>query len=296
MIASPLVARPVPVPAPEPPPPTLTDRTSAALDVIPKLEKPESPWPIKQPFDSFLVLDVEATCQEGTDFNWPNEIIEWPVVLLRWRNKDKEGRAKELYVADEFRSFVRPIWKPQLSAFCTTLTGITQTQVDRAPKFPKVLESFREFLVRNELIDDATEAKRERFVWCTDGPFDIRDFVVKQCFISKIQMPTWLKGEVLDVRRVVTHCLNLQANSGGRDARAPRRRTLNIEEQLRTLNLAEFIGRQHCGIDDTRNIARILTELAKRSIRLEPNTTIYPGRRWQWMGKPGQILEEYCFI
>ena len=47
---------------------------------------------------------------------------------------------------------------------------------------------------------------------------------------------------------------------------------------------------------DTRNIARVVVELAKRGIRLEPNTAIYPGRRWQWMGKPGQILEEYCFI
>ena len=50
------------------------------------------------------------------------------------------------------------------------------------------------------------------------------------------------------------------------------------------------------GIQDTRNIARVLTELAKRGIRLEPNTVIFPGRRWQWMGKPGQILEEYCLF
>jgi len=29
----------------------------------------------KQPCEAFLVLDVEATCHEGTDFNFPNEII-----------------------------------------------------------------------------------------------------------------------------------------------------------------------------------------------------------------------------
>ena len=39
------------------------------------LNLPETPWPVKQPYDAFLVLDVEATCEEGTDFNWPNEII-----------------------------------------------------------------------------------------------------------------------------------------------------------------------------------------------------------------------------
>ena len=28
-----------------------------------------------QPYDAFLVLDVEATCLQGTGFQWPNEII-----------------------------------------------------------------------------------------------------------------------------------------------------------------------------------------------------------------------------
>lgn len=30
---------------------------------------------VKPPYDAFLVLDVEATCEEGTGFEWPNEII-----------------------------------------------------------------------------------------------------------------------------------------------------------------------------------------------------------------------------
>lgn len=51
---------------------------------------------------------------------------EWPVVLLKWKDKDSVGKANRLEVVDEFRTFVKPIWKPQLSAFCTALTGITQ--------------------------------------------------------------------------------------------------------------------------------------------------------------------------
>jgi hypothetical protein len=31
--------------------------------------------PPRQPWEYILVLDVEATCVAGTDFNWPNEII-----------------------------------------------------------------------------------------------------------------------------------------------------------------------------------------------------------------------------
>ena len=93
----------------------------------------------------------------------------------------------------------------------------------------------------------------------------------------------------------------------------PRRMSPNIESQLRFLGLAPFEGRQHCGLDvsstprqppiwlrfvflfqDSRNIARIVVELARRGVRLVPNTPIQPGRRWPWMGKSGEVLEEYC--
>jgi hypothetical protein len=30
---------------------------------------------VKQPYEAFLVLDIEGTCELGTDFNYPNEII-----------------------------------------------------------------------------------------------------------------------------------------------------------------------------------------------------------------------------
>ncbi len=104
----------------------------------------------KQPYETFLVLDVEGTCVQGSDFGYPNEIIvrachrprrmvsltvcftcrfapqEWPVCLLRWKDKDMKGNAQELEIVAEFRSFVRPTWRPQLSDFCLALTGITQ--------------------------------------------------------------------------------------------------------------------------------------------------------------------------
>lgn len=36
---------------------------------------PQQPEVKKTQPDTFLVLDVEATCVPGSDFNWPNEII-----------------------------------------------------------------------------------------------------------------------------------------------------------------------------------------------------------------------------
>ncbi|KAI0340609.1 hypothetical protein BDW22DRAFT_1360017 [Trametopsis cervina] len=253
---------------------------------------------VKQPYDAYLVLDVEATCMPGTDFNYANEIIEWPVCLLRWKYKDEKGKASRLEIVDEFRSFVKPVWRPRLSSFCTALTGITQTDVDAAPQFSTlVYTSFRNFLTRNGLIDAETGVPLVRFCWCSDGPWDIRDFVVKQCFMSKISLPPWLAGDVLDVRRVVARWQerNDTAKKAKSQSLFPQSRGtfLPITRQLEVLGLGAFEGRQHCGIDDTRNVARIVIELARRGMLLKPNTAINPHRRWPWMGRNGKVLEEY---
>ncbi|KAJ6547347.1 ribonuclease H-like domain-containing protein [Mycena capillaripes] len=242
---------------------------------------------VKQPYDAFLLLDVEATCQRGTNFDYPNEIIEFPVCLMRWKDR-VGGHASQLEVVEEFRSFVKPSWRPTLSKFCTELTGITQDQVDVAPAFPDVLRSFRSFLVEHKLIEKNGK-RRLRFCWCSDGPFDIRDFIIKQCFISQIPIPDWMIGDVLDVRAVVMTRMGKQAQRGP----FPKLGTLNIPGQLLALGLPPFLGRQHSGIDDTRNLARIMTQLALEGVRLQPNTAINPRRRWVWMGKSGQILEEH---
>lgn len=234
----------------------------------------------------------------GTGFDWPNEIIEWPVCLMRWKY-NKSGNIVQLEVVDTFRSFVKPTWRPQLSPFCTQLTGITQEQVDCAPSFPEVLKSFSGFLAKHGLVDAVTGERLMRFCWCSDGPFDIRDFVAKQCFISKITKPQWLRGDVLDVRMMVMIWLNSRQSTPSKSQKtrpplAPWRRSLNISGQLQALGLSPFEGREHSGIDDTRNIARILIELARRGVQLNTNTIIPRPQRWIWMGKPGEILEEYC--
>ena len=63
-------------------------RNSTRLSPAPETEKDEGlntmpvypssqidPGAAKQTYEAYLVLDVEATCQAGTDFNYANEII-----------------------------------------------------------------------------------------------------------------------------------------------------------------------------------------------------------------------------
>ena len=219
--------------------------TPAASSLLP----PEPAAPPRRPpneeFDSFLVLDVEATCEkvEGPNsrlaFAFPNEIIEFPVILLQWKrdcNAETEEESWELVVVDEFHSFVRPTWAPKLSAFCTELTGIQQVSLQApfqtiadefrqsdlagAPIYSQLLKQFQaDFLVKHGLF---TRGNTTTFV--TDGPWDMRDFIAKQSHISRTPRPNWLSGPMVDLRILTANyfsSLDKQRKEEKRRSRSP---------------------------------------------------------------------------
>ena len=115
----------------------------------------------------------------------------------------------------------------QCITFCLSPMPMSyQSQVDAAPLFPEALVKLEVFLVKNGLIDATTGQRLVRFCWCSDGPFDIRDFVVKQCFLSQVgvypficrphpvntrcqmKMPAWIQSDVLDVRSLVVQSIS----------------------------------------------------------------------------------------
>ncbi|KAL1406442.1 hypothetical protein Q8F55_008141 [Vanrija albida] len=267
--------------------------------------------PPKQPYGSFLCFDVEATCEAGKNFDYPNEIIEFPVVLLRWEPRD-DGARSCLVTVDTFHTYVRPTWRPVLSDFCSSLTGIGQEVIDAAPTFPEVLARLEAWLDGHGLRDGDALADA---VWVTDGPWDLRDFIPKQLHItptSPPRYPAYLLGPYLNIKAGVHAVLSEAAR---REAEGPVGRHtlprlttamrrppqaaggpnfyLTIPGQLAALGLGVFAGRQHSGIDDATNIARILAELAARHVVLEPNARLPPARAaktWPWMGGPGEVV------
>lgn len=59
------------------------DGKEAKAQIIPNKKHTESPaTPKEQPLDYYLFFDVEATCEPNGGFTFPNEIIEFPVVLV----------------------------------------------------------------------------------------------------------------------------------------------------------------------------------------------------------------------
>ncbi|MEO3431180.1 3'-5' exonuclease [Pelagibius sp. CAU 1746] len=83
----------------------------------------------------YVVFDLEATCWRRGAEEAPSEIIE--IGAVRFDQPGPQARP-----ALEFQSFVKPFMAPKLSAFCTELTTIRQSDVDRAPGFPDVLAAF----------------------------------------------------------------------------------------------------------------------------------------------------------
>ena len=64
-----------------------------------------------------LVLDFEATCGESGFPRHEMEIIEFPTIVYDLQEKKEVGR---------FHEYVKPVVRPQLTEFCTQLTGIAQ--------------------------------------------------------------------------------------------------------------------------------------------------------------------------
>lgn len=191
----------------------------------------------------YVVIDFECTCTEVRNA-LPFEIIEFPAVVMN---------SKTLEVEFEFHRYVRPTEHPRLTPFCTDLTGIQQSDVDSADELHVVLDEFHEFLESNNIKD---------FTVCTDGPWDFEDFLRPETRRKRIELPRWTK-EWIDIRRKFQVSFGL-------------RKWIGVSDMLKRFGL-EFEGRPHSGIDDARNIARIVERVHKRESgvsHLRPNRII----------------------
>lgn len=194
------------------------------------------------PFDHIVVLDFEATCNNGAPPN-PQEIIEFPSVLLSVEDGE---------VVDEFPSFVRPVHHPQLSDFCRELTGIEQADVDAAPTFLDVLAAHQTWLASRDI---------EPFMFMTCGDWDLARMLPSQCATAGAPIPAVYR-RWCNVKVAFSQIFRRSRASG-------------MTSMLRTLGL-ELQGRHHRGIDDSHNIARIALALHDRGVNLDITNQLMP--------------------
>ena len=172
----------------------------------------------------YLVFDLEATCDDGDPPVFPREemeIIEIGAAMV-------SGESFE--PVDEFQSFVQPVRNPVLTDFCRGLTTINQEQVDAAPRFPEVWAAFQ-----------AWAAKYPGCCWMSWGRYD-ENQIRKDARFWDLQLPGGFG------------VFNLKA--GFAKQRGIKR--CGIPAALSILGLPPMTGTHHRGIDDARNIVRIL--------------------------------------
>mmetsp|Transcript_17745 Transcript_17745/g.31047 ORF Transcript_17745/g.31047 Transcript_17745/m.31047 type:complete len:428 (-) Transcript_17745:37-1320(-) len=185
--------------------------------------------------DYYVVLDFEATCDDKQRLQ-PQEIIELPMVLVDASSGSQCG---------EFRTYVQPVHHPRLTSFCTQLTGIEQGSVAEAPTWDEAFESAQAWLEERLKRGDGQGASC-LFVTC--GDWDLQQMLVRQCALSGNHVPQRFK-QWLNIKNL----FRLVTGMPGRD----------MKSMLDALDLG-LVGRHHSGLDDCRNIARILAELISR--------------------------------
>ncbi|CAF0942089.1 unnamed protein product [Rotaria sp. Silwood1] len=195
----------------------------------------------QQNYDYFLVLDFEATCDEDKKIN-PIEIIEFPVLKINARTFECESI---------FHTYVTPTVNPQLTKFCTNLTGITQDMITNQPKFDDVLKNFHLWLTNEKLLEPNV-----KFIFVTCGDWDLYTMLPSQCNYFRLPRAEYF-NEWINIKKSFQKATSKFARGG-------------MMGMLKDLNI-QHTGRHHSGIDDCKNIAEILKQLAERGYIFEKN-------------------------
>ncbi|KAL9248325.1 hypothetical protein vseg_021661 [Gypsophila vaccaria] len=194
-----------------------------------------------QEFPYFVVIDFEATCDKEKNPH-PQEIIEFPSVIVNSRTGQLE---------DCFQMYVRPTHNQLLTEFCKDLTGIQQSQVDKGVSLSEALLAHDKWL-------EGKGVKDNNFAVVTWSNWDCRVMLESECQFKKIKKPSYFN-----------RWINLkipfgEVFGGGK---------YNLKEAVERAGLT-WEGRAHCGLDDAKNTARLLTHIISSGIKLSITDTL----------------------
>lgn len=171
-----------------------------------------------------LVIDLESTCwaTKEEQGNKPNEIIEIGMAVVDIRNSKIVGTDSIL---------VKPVYT-EISEFCTKLTTITPEMAQDGVSLREAIAVIRQM-----------HPNLKELTWASYGDYDRRQFERELCFkaIAYPFGPTHLNVKNLFALR-------------------HRCREVGMDKALEMLNIP-LEGTHHRGIDDAKNIAKILLHL-----------------------------------
>ena len=176
--------------------------------------------------NKIIIVDLEATCWDKGQHSSKNmEIIEIGAVKVY---------VNDLQIVDEYDAFIKPIKFPILSDFCKELTTIKQEDVDSADEFPRVWQSFLDWIGDYEDVSIAS--------W---GAYD-KIQMLQDCILHKLKFP--FNQNHINLKKWFSGFHN--------GKKYGMKRALNIVG-------LDLIGNHHRGIDDAKNIWRIVEKIIK---------------------------------
>ncbi|MEV0324676.1 exonuclease domain-containing protein [Streptomyces sp. NPDC050658] len=172
------------------------------------------------------VVDIEATCWEGRPPpGQVGEIIEIGLCVVDLAAGERIAR---------HRILVRPA-RSKVSAFCTELTGLTQSEADSGVPLAQACAV---------LARDHAAGSR---AWASWGDYDRNQFT-RQCRAGQGRYP--FSGQHLNAKAVFTSAYALKKRPG-------------MAQALKLAGLP-LEGRHHSGADDAWNIGALVLDVARR--------------------------------
>ena len=180
-----------------------------------------------------IIVDLEATC--------------WPPGDPRRKQQGEISEIIEIYSAAidfaefsilrEFHSYVYPKKNPILSQFCSTLTGITQKRIDRAPKPVQFVEAWQTWL------DESS------FILASWGSFDHR--LLSRTWKEVLGLePSWTHLDIQTKFETCCRAHRLEQSEWYQNNKPPRISNLSLKEALASLG-ADWQGQAHAAKTDT---------------------------------------------
>ncbi|XWS52115.1 hypothetical protein CRYUN_Cryun11dG0039400 [Craigia yunnanensis] len=193
------------------------------------------------------LADIEKKCSQDVDFllvldlEGKVEILEFPVLLMD---------AKSLGVVDFFHRFVRPS-KMSEQAINKYIEGkygeigVDRVWHDTAQPFEEVIQQFEAWLTQHHLWEKKRGGCLTRASFVTCGNWDLKTKVPQQCMVSGIKLPPYFMEWV--------NLKDVYLNFYEREARG-------MMSMMKQLDIP-LLGSHHLGVDDTKNIARVLQHM-----------------------------------
>jgi 3'-5' exoribonuclease 1 len=183
-------------------------------------------------YKHILVVDLEATCCDTKSIpRHQMETIEIGAVMVV---------AENLEIIDEFQTFIKPVRHPILTKFCLELTSITQSQVDTAPDFGTAMSRWQTWL-----------SQFDRSIFGSWGEYDRKQFQ-QDSKHHQIDLPYPVSSNHINLKEMFStaQCLN---------------KRYGMAQALDLANIP-LTGTHHRGIDDARNISKLLPYILGRKM------------------------------